>query len=188
MKTLKFLFLSLFVIASLGSMAQSNEIRMKNGTETINGNIIYYFFDSGGKEIADHNSSEYWDLEYWNRWYQSNESCFCLRYVFFALWKFNINKPEARDDAQEDCVWDINERYRESCVRNYARKNKYPADIADEIENVCNYYVYERDLLGLSANTAQIFDEQHYENDYADSICLCVKESIIQVHTAIVSR
>ena len=53
---------------------------------------------------------------------------------------------------------------------------------------MCYDYVYERDLFGLSANTAQIFDEQHYENDYADNIGLCIKESIIQVHTAIVTR
>ena len=60
--------------------------------------------------------------------------------------------------------------------------------ITYKIQNVGKHNIYEGNLLGLSANTAQIFDEQHYENDYADNIGLCIKESIIQVHTAIVTR
>ncbi len=65
MKTLKNLLLSLFVIASIGSMAQV-DIRMKSSTETIMGNKTYYFYDSGG---PDNNSDEYWTT-----WYQHNES------------------------------------------------------------------------------------------------------------------
>lgn len=69
MKTLKNLLLSLFVMASLGSMAQI-EFKMKNGTETINpgtNTITYYFFDSGGKKNVN-------NAEYWTTWYQQNES------------------------------------------------------------------------------------------------------------------
>ncbi|MBO4542028.1 MAG: chitobiase/beta-hexosaminidase C-terminal domain-containing protein [Bacteroidales bacterium] len=65
MKTLKNLLLTLFVMASLGSMAQL-DIRMKSGTETIMGNKTYHFYDSGG---PDNNSDEYWTT-----WYQHNES------------------------------------------------------------------------------------------------------------------
>ena len=79
MKTLKFLFLTLFVMASVGGMAQSNEIKMKNGTETIDVNTLYYFFDSGGKKIANH-------PEYWNLWYQHNES-----------YLLHLKKPEGND-------------------------------------------------------------------------------------------
>ena len=71
MKTLKNLLLSLFVIASVGSMAQ-NEIKMMNGTVNIGEGKTYYFYDSGGdeemtvEEDPDNNFR-------WKTWYNHNE-------------------------------------------------------------------------------------------------------------------
>lgn len=50
-----------------------------------------------------------------------------------------------------------------------------------------NHDINERNLLGLSAYTAQILDEQQYENDYSDNVCLCIKEGIIQIHNVIIA-
>ncbi|MBO4739464.1 MAG: chitobiase/beta-hexosaminidase C-terminal domain-containing protein [Bacteroidales bacterium] len=71
MKTLKFLFLTLFVMASLGSMAQ-NEIKMHTGTVNIGEGKTYYFFDSGGEEeftVAEDPNNDY----RWKTWYNHNE-------------------------------------------------------------------------------------------------------------------
>ena len=72
MKTLKNLLLSLFVIASIGSMAQ-NEIKMHTGTVNIGEGKTYYFFDSGGEEemtVAEDPENNY----RWKTWYSHNEA------------------------------------------------------------------------------------------------------------------
>ena len=71
MKTLKNLLLSLFVMASIGSMAQ-NEIKMHTGTVNIGEGKTYYFFDSGGEEeftVEEDPNNDY----RWKTWYNHNE-------------------------------------------------------------------------------------------------------------------
>ena len=73
MKTLKYLLLSLFVIASIGSMAQApNEIHMMNGTKKINQNTVYYFYDSGGEDLTE--AQDPTGDNNWITWYQHGES------------------------------------------------------------------------------------------------------------------
>ncbi len=73
MKTLKNLLLSLFVIASIGSMAQApTEIHMMNGTKKINQNTTYYFYDSGGEDLTE--SQDPTGDNNWITWYQHGES------------------------------------------------------------------------------------------------------------------
>ncbi|MBR4452662.1 MAG: chitobiase/beta-hexosaminidase C-terminal domain-containing protein [Bacteroidales bacterium] len=72
MKTLKNLLLSLFVIASIGSMAQ-NEFKMMTGSVNIGDGKTYYFYDSGGDEeftVAEDPENNF----RWKTWYQHNES------------------------------------------------------------------------------------------------------------------
>ena len=71
MKTLKNLLLSLFVIASVGSMAQ-NEIKMQTGSVNIGDGKTYYFYDSGGEEEMTEEEDP--DNNYrWKTWYNHNE-------------------------------------------------------------------------------------------------------------------
>ena len=72
MKTLKNLLLSLFVIASVGSMAQ-NEIKMQTATINIGEGKTYYFYDSGGE--SEFTVEEDPENNYrWKTWYNHNES------------------------------------------------------------------------------------------------------------------
>ena len=72
MKTLKNLLLSLFVIASIGSMAQ-NEIKMTTGTVNIGDGKTYYFYDSGGEEEFTVEEDPLNQFR-WKTWYQHNET------------------------------------------------------------------------------------------------------------------